>query len=225
MLHDAREWKQGRIGEILQFFIYKDFAVEMQDLADRTEKRAPLLYGKCQIPSPDISAIKTARFFVELKTKTKHQLWGGGAIDDPIKYAARTEEGIDRDKWHHYQQASQRWRQPVVLSVLCIKAGDMIAATLDQLGKPRCSPRPEYDLVNWDIRQFSSLASFDADRLQRLFNFNNPEPRIKILQDLWLQQMPREQQVRSVLSWLSARQLQFDVVRQFIFDQIEREWK
>jgi hypothetical protein len=37
--------------------------------------------------------------------------------------------------------------------------------------------------------------------------------------------MPRQEEVNLVFDWLRAREMQFDIVRQFIFDQVEAKWR
>jgi hypothetical protein len=222
MAIDSREGEQGRVGEILQFFLWLRFGTALEDLADRTERRAPLLYGReGTITSPDASGIKTAPLFVEFKTKSHHEEWRGGSINDQPRYPPRTEEGIDRKKWLDYQRAEQMWRKPVVLSILSIKEGEVIAATLQQLGEPRHSLHESFDLVNWDVRQFNRIASFDPNRLHALFRGPG---RAQELRQRWLRALPPRDEINRVLEWLQAQQAEFSLVRQHIFDQTERDF-
>jgi hypothetical protein len=223
MWGDSRESNFGRLGEILQFACYRQLGVELADLADRTDKRAPLLYGKeASVSSPDSFGIKSGRAFFEFKTKQRNEIWRGGSENDEPRYPPRIEQGINRRSRLSYLEAERRWRQPVVLSFLVIQSARIIAATLKQLGEPRPSLNPDYDLVNWDVRRFSLVMLFDAERLDRLFNYN--DERTKEVRRLWLAAMPSIQSQDAMLRWLGTRQGEFQVVRQHIFDETEREW-
>lgn len=216
------KWEQGRCGEILQYWWFHRMGCDLQDLADRTKDRAPLLHGSTSLIAPDTAAIKTAEFFLEFKTKRHHEQWNGGSKDDDPKIAARIEEGIDTDKLQHYQEAQRRWRKPVVLSILSIMQAEIIASPLDQLGEPRRSPHPDFPLVNWDVRKFARLAQFDDRRLMRFFDPENP--RSSAIRKRWCETAPRFSEVSQVLDALKPQQAQFDEIRQWIFDVIEREW-
>jgi hypothetical protein len=208
-LRNSSTWKRGRIGEILQFGFYQSVGVELEDLSDRTSARAPFLYGRTgKIISPDANAIRSARFFIEFKTKTHHH--------------NGTEEGINDYSLEHYRAAQRRWRQPVVLSILSIQDGDLIAAPLDQLGEPRPSRDPDnFPLVNWRVRKFSRIARFSPRHLSTLFNGDG---KAAALRERWLAQMPEAVEIDKILDWLRAEQLEFDALREFIFDQTERDW-
>jgi hypothetical protein len=222
-LRESKEWERGRIGEILQMFVYLDYGVRIQDLADRTEKRAPLLRGRdCSIISPDTTAIKTAEFFLEFKTKTIHLEWNGGGRNAEKPHPPRSEQGIDRRLWLAYQMAEKDWRKPLVLSILCLQSCEIIAATLQQLGEPRFSPNEGYDLVNWAVRRFHQIASFDRERLDRLFNGDDAQ--VLDIRKRWLEQMPNVNDRTVILEWLRLGDGQFDFLRRFIFDQIEQGW-
>jgi len=224
MLKDTKEWIRGRLGEIVIFFTLLHFGFEMDDLADRTHDRAPLLHSRRGvIRSPDARGVKTAHVQFEFKTKTKHERWRGGGKDDPVKVSARVEQGIDRRPWLDYRMAERRWRIPVVLCILAIEPAEILAATLAQLGEPRRSPNESFDIVNWDIRRFSRIASFDPQRLHRFFN--SKEPRLLELHERWLERIPPREEVEKILKWLDVRQGEFEVIRQHVFDQIERGWK
>lgn len=218
-MRETEEFRRGRIGEILQYWMYHGLGVDLLDLADRTENRAPLLQGTTSIISPDVAAIKTAEFFIEFKTKTHHQEWRGGSPGDENPVPRRFEEGIDASKLRNYLAAETRWRKPVVLSVLSIKEAELRAATLWQLGNPRHSPNPAWKLVNWDIRQFSLIARFDSARLSHILT--GREPKAAALRNRWLERAPKHNEVKPVLDWLRPTQGEFVDVRQFIFDQIE----
>jgi hypothetical protein len=221
MLTDTKEWRKGRLGEILQFGVYWRLRVLLEPLADRTFRRAPLLHGfVATITAPDANALKTARFFLEFKTKEHHEQWRGGSPNDNPRVSSRSEEGIDRGKRLEYRRAEVLWKQPVVLSILSITEAEILAATFKQLGEPRRSNHPDYDIDSWDVRQFSRILTFDPDRLRRFFHGKNS----RTGQDRWLKDMPRVEEICKMLDWLGASQAEFEGMRQFIFDQIESDW-
>jgi hypothetical protein len=219
------QFRRGRLGEILQFNLYLRLGCQMFDLSDRTHNRAPLIYGGHglrTVISPDTFARKTADFLPEFKTKTQHQQWNGGSQNDAVRVSARVEEGIDRSKFKHYLEVQKMLGKPVVLSILSIKEATIIAATLQQLGEPRFSPNRFYKFVNWDIRRFNLIATLDPKRLDRFFYSDNAK--LKDLRQCWLEGMPAFHEVKRVLDWMRPEQREFEILRQFIFDQIERDW-
>jgi hypothetical protein len=224
---NSKYWRQGRLGEILQLHVYLNLGVKIQDLADRTHKRAPLLLRRTgEIVSPDASAIKTGKFFFEFKTKSSHEKWDGGSKDDNPKTPPRTEEGINNYSYQDYLAAEQDWHQPVVLSILSIKEGELIATTLNHLekfGKPRLSHDPAWPIINWNVDAFSRVAAFDPERLDRFFN--EDEPSTNTGRERWLSALPRHDEAIKMLEWLGCRQTEFDEIARFVFDCIERDWK
>jgi hypothetical protein len=217
------EFQQGRLGEILQFYLYRSLGVQLLDLADRTHKRAPLIHNAKILPSPDTLGRKSAEFFLEFKTKTQHQHWNGGGPNDIVRTPARIEEGIDESKLYQYLEAQNTWKKPIVLSILSIKDATIIAASLGQLGEPRLSPNKWYKFVNWDIASFNLITSLDEKRLYRFFH--SDEASFKNLRQRWLEHMPTFDKVKRVLDWFEPQQGEFKVLLEFIFDQIEREWQ
>jgi hypothetical protein len=221
-LKETSEFRRGRLGEILQFYWYRSLGVRLLDLADRTHKRAPLIHDARILPSPDTLGRKSAEFFVEFKTKTQHHRWNGGGPNDIVRVSPRDEEGIDELKWRQYLEVQNNWKKPVVLSILSIKEATIIAATLAQLGDPRFSPNGFYKFVNWQIASFNLIASLDDNRLHRFFY--GEQARLKDLRQSWLERMPGFHEVKPVLDWMRPQQREFEILRQFIFDQIEGDW-
>lgn len=222
-IRDSKQFRIGRIGEILQFYWYRSLDVQLLDLADRTANRAPLLHGpNATIISPDTLGRKTADFFLEFKTKTQHFEWNGGSISDDPRVAARTEEGIDHRAWRSYADAERQWKRPLVLSFLAIQQGTIIAATLGQLGVPRLSPHEHFRLVNWDVRSFAVIGTFDADRLAKLFY--DPEPKFEAKRKQWIERMPPFEEVKRWFDWMRAQQSELELIRQHVFDHVERGW-
>lgn len=217
-IRETEKFRQGRIGEIIQRALYQQWGVNFIDIAGSTNGRAPLLHSaQMQLPAADNLAIKTAPCWLENKTKTHHNPWNGGSLSDEIKTSPRIEEGIDTSKWLTYQAVEQRTKMPFVLSILSLDESEMLAATLQQLGEPRWSPDPDYDMVNWDVRSFARVARLDPERLHRYFENRR-------IGDEWLVEPPNDRKLADIADFLKPADSEFDVVLQHVFDQVEHSW-
>jgi hypothetical protein len=218
MIH-SKQGVMGRMNEILQHHFYLTLGAHLLDLADRTVARAPQLCGPdANITSPDTMYHRKVNTFLEHKVKSCAMAWHGGSQSDTVRVPPRSEHGINRRHLHDYRSAEHNWSLPVVLSILCIEDGKLLAATLRQLGAPRLSPDPTFDIVNWDVRSFTIIATFDPERLRKLFN----SPRH---QERWLNEPPSIDDMKHLLTWLGPQQGEFAYFRQHYFDlYVESTW-
>jgi len=168
--------------------------------------------------APDAMAFKTGAVWMQFKTKSRHQEWRGGSINDATKIPPRFEEGIDRKDYEGHLAVERETNIPVVLAVLAIQQGELLANTFRGLGEPRRSNHPDYDLVNWPIWKFRRLATFDVRRLRRYFVHPDGKPREAPAD------VPSQQQLRQTLDWLRPVQGEFDLIMADIVAQIERDW-
>lgn len=223
-IRDSWKWEFGRTGEILQYGMWLGFGCGLQDLSDRTRDRAPLIHdATTTLIAPDTNAIRTAEFGLEFKTKSKHEIWRGGGPDDDPKINARMEEGIDTAKFHQYTAFQQRWRKPLVLSILSLDPPELIAGTLDELSKTaRVSTHPHYPFTNWDVRSFTRLATFNGEVLSRFFDQQNE--RSSMIRKRWLERSPTYDEVHAILKYLQPAQPEFEGFQQHLFDVTERNW-
>jgi hypothetical protein len=94
VIQSTQQWRQGRIGEILQSAVFMRYGLSIIDIGGSTNNRAPLLHrAELSHLAPDSMGFRTAQTWIEHKTKSRHERWRGGSINDAVKVPARTEEG------------------------------------------------------------------------------------------------------------------------------------
>ena len=216
-IKETLEYRQGRLGEILQIAMYMHYGLRVIDIGGSTSNRAPLLHHrKLSLVAADGLVIRTGPAFIEFKTKRRHFDWGGGAPDDPVKISARLEEGIDLRSYRQYRAVREQTSIPFVLSILSIQDGELLCEAIDKLPLPRVSPNPEFALVNWDVRSFQRVARFDPDRLGKFFC----DPRA----DRWLDDLPADHAMLRIVEYLRPSDQEFGQVLEYLFDLVERGW-
>lgn len=216
-LKETVEYRQGRLGEILQIAMYMHYGLRIIDIGGSTNNRAPLLHHReLSLVAADGLAIRTGPAFIEFKTKTRHHQHRGGSPDDPVQVPPRTEDCIDLHSYRQYRAVREQTNIPFVLSILSIEDGDLLCAMIDDLPLPRLSTNPDYDRANWDINDFDCVARFNPDGLKKFFR----DPRA----DRWLEDLPSDEKMLRMVEYLQPNQQEFEAVLQHIFDQIERSW-
>jgi hypothetical protein len=216
-IKETLEYRQGRLGEILQIAMYMHYGLRIIDVGGSTNNRAPLLHHRdLSLVAADGLAIRTGPAFIEFKTKRHHFDWRGGAPDDPVKVPARTEEGIDLRSYRQYRAVREETNIPFVLSFLSIEDGELLCAAIDELPLPRISQNTDFPLANWDVRSFRRAARFDPQRLDHFFR----DPRA----DRWLDDLPSDKVMLRIVEYLRPRDQEFKFYLEHIFDQIERGW-
>jgi len=216
-IKETLEYRQGRLGEILQIAMYMHYGLRIIDIGGSTNNRAPLLHHReLSLVAADGLAIRTGPAFIEFKTKRHHFDWRGGAPDDPVKIPARLEEGIDLRSYRQYRAVREQTSVPFVLSILSIEDGELLCETIDKLPLPRISPNSDFSLVNWDVRSFHKVARFDPVRLGQFFR----DPRA----DRWLDDLPADHAMLRIVQYLRPSDDEFGPVLEHLFDQIERGW-
>jgi hypothetical protein len=216
-LKETLQYRQGRLGEILQIAMYMHYGLRIIDIGGSTNNRAPLLHHReLSLVAADGLAIRTGPAFIEFKTKSHHFDWNGGSPDDAVKVPVRTEEGIDLRSYRQYRAAREQTNIPFVLSILSIEDGELLCATIDELPLPRLSGNADFQLANWDVRAFQRVARFDSDRLAAFFR----DPRA----DRWLADLPSDHTMLRMVEYFRPRDQEFEFYLQHIFDQIERGW-
>ena len=72
-IKETLEYRQGRLGEILQIAMYMHYGLRVIDIGGSTNNRAPLLHHrKLSLVAADGLVIRTGPAFIEFKTKRRH---------------------------------------------------------------------------------------------------------------------------------------------------------
>lgn len=220
MLKETPEWHMGRRGEILQLAVLARFGFSVIDIGGSTNNNAPFLHKyDVNFVAPDALAFRSGPLWMEFKTKSHHTPWRGGSVRDNPRIPPRMEEGVDRRSFLAYQQVAKTTGVPVVLWVLSIKESELLANSLRNLGEPRPSPDPSYDLVSWDISKFRRVCEFDPKRLREYFVSKDGERRA------CPSDVPPPAALRKVLDYLNPSQREFDLLLLDFMAQLENSWR
>lgn len=209
-----REWTAplGRNGELLAITMYRQFGLATLDIAAAAIRGAPLIKTwQHSIISPDGLLVGRAALLHEIKTKTQADVSRGGPRETDWIPRGEKFHGIDKNNFLGYLHAQKMLRLPLLLSIINIRDGLLLAATLQQLGDPYPSLLPQlHDMINWPQRHFKTLWEFDPRRLALYFR-EPPENKT-------------EKRMRQFVEWLRPRQLEFAEFRQDLIDQLQYTW-
>lgn len=212
-LAETQEYKFGRRGEVVVYTFLLENGFTGFDQSGTANGRAPLLDSKFKnMIAPDALMIHHYPLFVEIKTKGKFFGWNGGAREAADAMPRGPAHGIERRAFSDYCDANRVL--PVSLWFLCEETGELHAGSLDELGEPYPSSKPEiYDMVNWPISRMWCVAQFDQERLSRFLN----KPTL-------VERMPADAVRRNMLSWLQPRQPALAAFQEDFINRLEQLW-
>jgi len=213
-LENTPEWRKGRNGEILMHAFAIEHGCTTFDISGTAHGRAPVLNSRCRNTiAPDALHIRNYPIWAEYKTKLNTFNWNGGnrEIRESGGMVPCLAHGIDDHQFIHYQQANEHI--PVVLWFLTLNTGMLHVASLDELGEPISSVRPElHPLVNWPLDRMRRVATFDR---KRLFSYIQRPAR---------QTLPTDSQRKELLHWLRPVQLEFEGFIEHFLTVCENRW-